>query len=228
MTKISRRSLERMVEEQLGKWNLASRERKPPRSKPRPVITISREPGCGASEVAKRLAEDLGMDLMGGLIIEKVAESAQMSRKIVSSLDEREISKRDDWLSSLFETRHLWPDDYLFHLTKVIGTVGRHGNAVIVGRGAHLILPSGETFRVRFSAPLSCRIRHMMEAHGLPQPDAEKYLVRKDAERRAFIWRYFHADLTDPRHYDLLINMSKISVDGALEAVKAAFASWKR
>jgi len=55
-----------MVEEQLGKWNLAGRERKPPRSKPRPVITISREPGCGASEVAKRLAEDLGMDLMGG------------------------------------------------------------------------------------------------------------------------------------------------------------------
>ena len=66
MTKISRRSIERMVEEQLGKWNLAGRERKPPRSKPRPVITISREPGCGASEVAKRLAEDLGMDLMGG------------------------------------------------------------------------------------------------------------------------------------------------------------------
>ena len=101
-------------------------------AKPGPVITVSREPGSGGSEIARRLAEKLKMDLVGAQIIQKIAESANMSAKVIESLDEKEVTRRDDWLSSMFETRHLWVDDYLHHLTKVIGTFGRQGNMIIV------------------------------------------------------------------------------------------------
>ena len=103
------RSVEQLVEEQLQKWNLRGTERKTRSVKPGASITISREPGCGGTEIAKRLSAELGMDLFGGRIIQKVAESAEISDKVIQSLDEKERTRRDDWLTSLFETRHLCP-----------------------------------------------------------------------------------------------------------------------
>jgi len=46
-------------------------ERKAVKAKPAPVITVSREPGSGGSEIARRLAEKLKMDLVGAQIIQK-------------------------------------------------------------------------------------------------------------------------------------------------------------
>jgi len=218
------RSVEHLVEEQLQKWNLRGKERPKKGVKVNPVITISREPGCGASAIARDLASQLNMDLMGGQIIQKVAESVEMSEKVIKSLDEKEITKRDDWLTSLFETRHLWPDRYLHHLTKVIGTIGRCGNAVIMGRGANYILPPAQTFRVRFIAPMDIKMKNVQQT---TREEAEKYILNKEADRRAFIRQYFHVDLTDPAHYDMVINMEKLRVEDAVETVKTAFLAWK-
>ncbi|MCG6534925.1 MAG: cytidylate kinase-like family protein, partial [Syntrophales bacterium LBB04] len=122
-------------------------------------------------------------------------------------------------------SRYIWSDQYFHHLTKVIGTIGRHGSAVIVGRGAHHVLPHEDTFRIRFIAPLDFRIRHMMAEHGLSRQEAEKYIVQTDANRRAFIRQYFHVDLTDPNQYDLIINLGSLAIDGAVETIKVAFKS---
>ena len=59
------RSVEQLVEEQLQKWNLRGTERKTRSVRPGASITVSREPGCGGTEIAKRLAGELGMDLFG-------------------------------------------------------------------------------------------------------------------------------------------------------------------
>ena len=147
------RSADALVEEQLGKWRLAMKERKKEKVKSGPVITLSREAGCGSTKIAQGTGKELGFDLMGGKIIQMVAESVEMSEKVICSLDEKEMTKRDDWLTSLFETRHLWPDQYLHHLTKVIGTIGRHGNAVILGRGPTLSFPR-KTLSGSGSSPL--------------------------------------------------------------------------
>ncbi len=226
--KIQFRSLNSMVEEQLVKWKSETTERKAVKAKPGPVITISREPGTGGSEIARRLAEQLKMDLVGAQIIQKIAESADMSTKVIESLDEKEISRRDDWLSSLFETRHLWVDSYLRHLTKVIGTFGRQGNVIIVGRGAQYILPPEDTFRLRFIAPMEIKIQNVMRDYGSTKEDAEKYVIKTDSDRRAYLRKYFNADVTDPSHYDMVINTGKLGIDGTVEAVKAAFGIWKK
>ncbi|PKN59954.1 MAG: hypothetical protein CVU53_05585 [Deltaproteobacteria bacterium HGW-Deltaproteobacteria-11] len=218
------RSVEKLVEEPLQKWNHRGKERKKAGIKAGPVITISREPGCGGAKIAKHLVQQLDMDLFGGQIIQKVAESVEMSEKVVKSLDEKEMTKRDDWLTALFETRHLWPDRYLYHLTKVIGTIGRCGNAVILGRGANYILPQQHTFRVRFIAPVDVKLANVLRT--TPE-EAKKYILKTESGRQAFIRQYFHADITDPGHYDMVINMGKLSTNGAVDAVKAAFLSWK-
>ncbi|HVO67789.1 MAG TPA: cytidylate kinase-like family protein [Syntrophales bacterium] len=226
--KIQTRSLNSMVEDQLAKWKSETSERKAVKAKPGPVITISREPGSGGSEIARRLAEQLNMDLVGAQIIQKIAESADMSTKVIESLDEKEITRRDDWLSSLLETRHLWVDGYLRHLTKVIGTFGRQGNIIVVGRGAQYILPPEDTFRLRFIAPMEIKIQNVMRDYGSTRKEAEKYVIKTDSDRRAYLRKYFNADVTNPSDYDMVINTGKLGIDGTVEAVKAAFIIWKK
>jgi cytidylate kinase len=224
-------TMDRMVEQQLKKWRTLMEDGldvfdyglKSEKLKGGPIITISREPGSGGSEIARKLAKDLSMDLMGGQIIQHVAESARMSRKVIESLDEKEVSLRDTLLNTLFRDRHLWPDEYLQHLTKVVATVGRYGNAIIVGRGANFILPQAGTFRVRILAPLEYRIRHVMEDRNCDKTQAEQYVVKKENDHRSFIRKYFNADVTDPKHYDILINTGSVTIEGGAEAIKVAF-----
>lgn len=221
------RSIEKLVDEQLARWTRCTTEPKRREMKALPVITISREPGAGGGVISRKLADALGMDLMSSQIIQEVAESVRVSEKVVASLDEKDIKRRDDWLTALFESRHLWPDHYLRHLMKVISTVGRHGNAVILGRGANHILPLEETFRVRLVAPRKARIVKVMADQGSSREEAEAYVVRTDSNRTAFIRKYFHTDIGSTAHYDLIIDTSRVGVDGTVETIKQAFHAWK-
>jgi len=215
--------IDRYIENQLRRMQDLSEQELKQGTPGGAVITVSREAGAYGTEIANRLSQELKMDLMNDQIIGYVAESAKISKKVIESLDEKEVSRRDTWISSFFESKHLWPDQYLDHLIKIIATIGRYGNTIIVGRGAHYILPPEKLFRIRLVAPLEDRIAHIMETLKATRKEAEKYVLKTDNDRQAFIRKYFHMDITDTSHYDLVINMRIITVDGAVEAIKAAF-----
>lgn len=212
----------RIVQEQLDKWQ---REKAAENVF---TITISRQAGAGGSEIARVLAQKTKMDLMAGQIIQHVAESSKMSTKVVETLDEKAMTTMESWVNSMFVSRHLWPSDYLKHLTRVIGTIGKHGNAIIVGRGAGYILPPETTFRIKVIAPLEYRIESMMRIRGLTHGDAQKYIEKRDADRIAFVRKYFQTDAMDPLNYDLVINTEKVGIEGAVDTILIAFRDWTK
>ncbi len=228
MQRTTSRSLDHIVGEQIAKWQQQriDEKKKTATFHPRPCITISRDPGSGGTEVARRLAKDLAMDLIGSKIIQQVAERADISEKVIASLDEKEVRVRDSWLDSLFLTRHIWPDEYIRYLTKVIGTIGKQGNTIIIGRGGQFILPPEETFRVRLVAPREVRIRNVMRDSNTDFETAERYVYRTEADRNAFHCKHFGTDWTSPLFYDLTVNTGSMGIEGAVEAVRAAFAVW--
>ncbi len=220
--------MDKMVQQQLDKWRrLLDKGLKQGLNienfKGGPVITISREPGSGGSEIARRLAKALDMDLIGGQIIQHVADSAKMSRKVIESLDEKEVTFRDTLLSSLFGEYRPWPGEFLQHLTRVIGTIGVFGNVIIAGRGANHVLPPEKAFKVRIIAPLEYRIKHVMDDRGYPRSEAEKYVLKTENDRKAFVRKHFNADVSDPKHYDIVINTGGMSLEAATGAIIAAF-----
>jgi cytidylate kinase len=219
--------MDRMVAQQVDKWRkLLDKALKHgieiEKYKGGPVITISREPGSGGSEIARRLAKALDMDLIGAQIIQHVADSAKMSRKVIESLDEKEVTFRDTLLSSLFGEYRPWPGEYLQHLTRVIGTIGVFGNTIIVGRGANHILPQEKAFKVRIIAPLEYRIKYFMEDRGYTKAEAEQYVVKTENNRKAFVRKFFNADVADPKHYDIVINTGGMTLEAATGAIIAA------
>lgn len=220
--------MDRMVQQQVDKWrklfDKAMRQGlKIENFKGGPILTISREPGAGGSEISRRLAKALGMDLIGGQIIQHVADSAKMSRRVIETLDEREVTFRETLLSSLFGENRPWPGEYLHHLTRVIGTIGIFGNVIIVGRGANFVLPKDRTFKVRIIAPMELRIKYFMEDRHYTKAEAEQYVVKKENNRKAFVRKYFNADVADPMHYDMILNTEKITLAAATEAIIVAF-----
>ncbi len=223
------RSLDQLVEEQLAKWRqlMSGQERERDRPSPQPCISISREPGCGGTAIARRLAADLGMDVIGSSIIQQVAERADISEKVIASLDEKQVRLRDLWLESLFRTRHILPNEYLRYLSRVVGTIGKQGNTIIIGRGGQFLLPPDETFRIRLVGPRETRIRNVMGYSNTDYETAKRYVVKTETDRNAFHCRHFGADWTNPVHYDLTINIGVLGAEGAGAVVKDGFAAWK-
>ena len=209
------------IEVQVKKWQL--NEKKKYKKHIRPVITLSRLPGCGANALAKQLSEDLDIDLFDHEIVEAVAKSAHVSETIIATLDEQDRSMLDDWIRVLDEKHHLWSDEYLPHLTKVVGAIAAHGHAIIVGRGAGYLLPNDVCLRLLIVAPMDVRIRHVMNAYSVTSEEAEKQITKTETDRRSFIKQYFQADLTDPVNYDLTLNTTQYTVEAAAKIVKEAF-----
>ena len=215
------KALEKLIDEQVKKWEMIRSEKKA-EERGVSVITVSREPGSGGRIVAKRLAESLGFDLFHQEIIHEMAKSSQASSRLLETLDEKTFSVLEDWISTLVNKKHLWPDQYLKQLMNVIGTIGRQGEAVIVGRGANFVLPPEGRFRLRFVAPLEMRVQNVARDFGVTVDEAKRRVLKTDSDRRAFVRKYFHADITAPFNYDLVINTGTLRLVEAVEAIRGA------
>ena len=215
------KSIPQIVEEQVHRWQIQQKD-KPEEKAIVPVVTVSREPGSGGRIVAQRLSARLGFEVFHQEVLHEMAKRAEISKQLLATLDERGLSILEDWISSLVYDRHLWPDQYLQHLMNVVGTIGKHGRAVVVGRGANFILPPEQRFRVRITASRRLRIENVARSFNLSQDEAKRRVIKTESNRKAFIRKYFNADIADPTNYDLVINTDTLTVDNAVDVVGAA------
>jgi hypothetical protein len=155
-------------------------------------------------------------------VLHEMAKRAEVSEQMLATLDERGQSILEDWISSLVYDRYMWPDEYLQHLMNVIGTIGKHGRAVVVGRGANFILPPEQRFRVRVTAPRKLRIQNVARDFNLTEDEAKRRVIKTESDRKAFIRKYFNADIADPDNYDLIVNTGTLSVDDATKVIAGA------
>ena len=215
------KSIHKIIDEQIKRWEIGTRENKPVQETVN-VITISRESGSRGYEVAKQLCRETGFDLFHHEIVDAMVETSKSNRVLLETLDERGMNIVDDIVSNFVSEHHLWSDDYSKLLFKILGTIGKHGNAVILGRGANCVLKKQKALRVRIVAPVIVRRGHIQESLNLSKEDTQKHIVSTDANRSAFVKRYFNSDATDPANYDLILNTGTLSVEKAVQVIKCA------
>ncbi|MCA9667506.1 MAG: cytidylate kinase-like family protein [Myxococcales bacterium] len=210
-------SIEQLVDRQVRKWASETQQvhGPPPRW---PVITVSRAYGSRGGELAARVADKLGFELWDRRIVEAIASSASLRRHVVESLDDK-VPGRAVWLSERFERGYFSRDDYLSHLAAVIDAIARHGRAVILGRGAHMMIAPANALRVRVTAALEPRVAWIARHEGLSMEDARARALRIDAERRAFAEHHFGVELDDPAYFDLVLSTDVLSLERAVELV---------
>ena len=214
------RTVEALVEHQARQWQLTRAER--PGEPRRPVLTVSHLHGAGGEQLVARLAKELELEVFDREIVHRIAQTTQLSEQVVSALDDKAKAVLTEWLDGFASQHYLSSAEYRYQLARVVGAVAHHGGAIILGRGAHLVLRAGEALRVLVVAPLEARIARVMRREGIAERDARRQVLSVDAERRAFLMKHFHADLHDVGAFDLVVNTSVLGVAGAAAAVRAA------
>jgi cytidylate kinase len=216
------RTIEAIVEEQARRWAIHREEGR--HESRRPVVTVARMHGARGDALARRVAEELRFALFDQELLHRIAESAQLSDRVVSALDEKDRELLTSWLAGFASRTYITPVEYRYHLAKVVGAIAHQGAAVIVGRGAHLILGRESAFRVLAVAPFEDRVRNVMEEEKLSDRDARRRIVEVEADRRAFLMKQFHFEFADPTGFDVVVNTAALGVEGAANVVTHAVA----
>ncbi|HCY87150.1 MAG TPA: cytidylate kinase-like family protein [Desulfobacteraceae bacterium] len=215
------RSIHKIIDEQMRRWEM-SKQNPPAEIKSLRTITISRECGSQGQEVAEKLARATGFDLFHNEILEAMIETSKNSRTLLETLDEKAMNVVDDIVANLVHEHHLWPDEYSKLLLRILNTIAKHGNAIILGRGANCALKKAAALKIRIVAPESLRREHIQNTRDMNFDDAQKLMVSTDANRTVFVKRYFNCDAADPANYDLILNTGTLSVDRTVEIIQCA------
>ena len=197
------------------------------------VITISRQFGAAGKTFGRQLADILGYYYVDEDIIERAVVEAYVSpegRKIIESEPgdklRKFISKLNPFGTSLMELplsdkeRYIDGFKYVELLNLIIPKIAKDGNAVIVGRGGQYILHTfAETYHLLLIANEEDRINFIEENYRVSRTKAVQMIKRMD-KRRANLFSYFRRkDYDDPAIYNLVLNMSLVSIEKAQDLV---------
>jgi cytidylate kinase len=220
-----------MVDRQIRKWELERKQREEAKTKEKkeqlfkPVVTVSRQRGSRGSYLAKRLAQELGYEMIHCQIIDYIVKDAGVRKRLVESLDERTRSKLELWLEGILKGRYIGEKDYYNYLFRSVWAMAQHGGVVILGRGANFILTLQLGFHLRVVSSLEDRIENLIKYKKMTRLRAKQEIEEGDKERKDFIRSFFNAEIDDPRFYDLVINTSFIDIEDAVGCVKNAIAA---
>ncbi len=193
------------------------------RSRPPRVITVARSFGARGAEVARRTADLLGWQFWDREILDVLASEScrDLEGWMFESLDERGKGTVASILS--FCISDVDEHAYMYLLDRAIVLIAQE-DAVIVGRGADLILPNA--FHVFITASLERRVAEIAARRKLSRREAHRLVRRRDRERRLFRKR-FAACCRGRRKpfevpFDLQISTDRMDLDTATETLRTA------
>jgi len=179
------------------------------------VITISREMGTGAYQIATEVAKKLKYTLVDGTCIGACAPKYGLSPDMLQMVDEKPpsyITAEDRKRAAALNTVELILLDY-----------ARKGNVILYGRGGQdLVKECGNVLRLRFIADFEERVERFAEREWLDPDLARSMIRRSDHQRGGFIHFYFDRDWDDPLGYDMTFNTSRLLPATIIESIVAA------
>lgn len=180
------------------------------------IITVEREYGSGAAEIARQLADQLGWKLWDQDLTAEIARVAHVDARSVSFCEERVDSSfrrlvKVFWRGSYERSMRLEhepfdPDRMVEIGEQVMQDIARKGNCVIVGRGApYFLRDRSDAFHVFLYAPRAEKLRRTMR-NGKTAREAEELVDSVDRDRIHFVKHYFGADWPTRSLYHMMLN----------------------
>jgi cytidylate kinase len=186
------------------------------------TIAISREAGARGNLVARAVGEQLGWVVYDNELLQRIAQEMKVRVGLLESVDERHVTWLEEQVEAFASVPYVSESAFFRHLVETVLSLGLHGECVILGRGANFILPARTTLRVRLVASLEDRTSTMAQEFGIGRNEAAKLVRDTDRARAAFIKEHLHQDASDPLHYDLVLNTSRLSVADCTELIVAS------
>jgi cytidylate kinase len=200
------------------------------------VLTIEREYGSGAADIAQKLADRLGWKLWDQLLTNEIARRLECASRHIEEHEER----KDPLYYRLFKAflrgsyegslnapgLKLADADGIRRITEqIVRAAGSEGNCVIVGRGsAYYLHDLPDAFHIFIYAPFEEKVRRL-QRQGKSEEEAMQLAGTVDQDRAAFIKQYFGIEWPARHYFHLMINSmmgDAAVVETVLEASQAA------
>jgi cytidylate kinase len=201
------------------------------------VITISRQLGSGAEQIAKQLCQLLGYayfdaNLMrsvvseSGLPLAEPIDYTEHDYRVQSVLEKLLPMRRlvghalVRWPSGRSELREFYEHESVELVRFLMRAAARRGNIIIVGRGGQAILKdTPDAMHIRVVAPLVERIRRTQHTLGILRADAVRLINERDRAAAEYLRRFHGIAWDDPLLYHLVINTGRWSTGRAANLI---------
>ncbi|MFN2601636.1 MAG: AAA family ATPase [Gemmatimonadaceae bacterium] len=196
------------------------------------IVTFSRLYGSGGSEVAAKVAHELGWSLLDNAVVDQVAARLGITRAEVAAREERVPSLVEritdaltlgsqEWITPMTAARRPPTDEQLIEMTRhVVDEAVASGPLVIVGRGAQAMLAArSDALHIFCHAPRATLISRVMERDRLGHDEAAKLVDETNAHREMWVRRHWDRAWKNPENYHLSVNTGWLGIEGASEVI---------
>ncbi len=205
------------------------------------VLTIEREYGSGAAEIALKLADRLGWKLWDQLLTDEIARHMECDSRHIEERGERKdplyYRLFKSFLRGSFEGSLTAPQMKLADAEgirrvaeQMVRAAAKEGNAVIVGRGsAYYLRDRPDSFHVFIYAPFEERVRRL-EKSGKTEEEAIQLASTVDQEKAAFVKQHFGIEWPARQFFHLMVNSTMgdaAAVQTVLDGLSAIQKSWE-
>lgn len=177
------------------------------------IITISHEAFGDGRAVAERVAAILGYRCISREVLVNASQRFGISEaKLFEVLEE----KPHHWWAEWLESRGV----YRIALQAALCEIAQEGDIVYHGRAGQEFFPGiRHVLNVFVDTPTPSRIKQVMARKGLAEEAAKKHLEELDRIRARRTRELFKIDWRDPTRYDLVLNISKTTVETAAQVI---------
>lgn len=196
------------------------------------IVTVSRMFGSGGSEVAERIAHELGWQLLDNAFVEEVAARLGTPPAEVEAREERVPSLAQRLAATLaLGAPEILPgpadadlppsEERLIEVTeRIIMEAASRGHSVIVGRGAQSVLAARQdVIHVFCYAPRPALVARAARRLGIAEKEAEKVVDDTNRQREQYVRTYWKRSWRAYENYHLCLNTDWLGVDGAASIV---------
>lgn len=198
------------------------------------IVTISREFGSGGREIGKRLADELGYAYYDKEIIKIITEQTGMTEEYITNISEKGIYPYSFHFAKSFTAYSKVQNNQTTILvaeTKVLKQIAEKGNAVIVGRGANVILKEFDPMNIFVYANMKSKInRCKMKREDEKTTDKElkHKIMQVDKNRKKYHEIISNIKWGDKENYHLCINTTELEIKEIIPSLASYIETWFR
>jgi cytidylate kinase len=180
-----------------------------------PIITIYQGASGEGQELAETVAEALGYRCVGREVLVEASRRYDIPEAKLNEI----VEKGPHWWERLLQD--LRP--YRIALQATLCELAHDGKVVYHGHLGHELLPGiGHVVKVLLTAPIEFRVEQVRARQSLTEVAARHYIEEVDKARSRRLMAMFGTDWRDPNRFDLILNMSKMSREGAKRVIVEA------
>lgn len=173
------------------------------------TLTITRQFGSMGRTIARKLAEELGIEFYDRDIVEEVSKHLNLPVSQISGSEE----KANPWFwSRMFPlgTDEELIQNMIFDVQKdIILDLAKKSSCIIVGRCSDAILENTENnVNIYIYAPVSKRLENCVNRLEMEETEAKRTIIKVDKARNAYHKKYAGFLPHDPAHKQLMIDSS--------------------